>query len=171
MSTLVRMPTVLLLALPLALLASAPFGSRLVVILALVMMVLYAWVWLRLRPSRFFVHPGGLLVRWPLRRREIRREEIAGVRVVHKRDLRKEFGWGLRIGAGGLWGVFGWLWTRRRGMVRTYVTRTDRFVLIDRTCGRPWLITPDRPEAFVRALQSRGLALGSEAGAPARADA
>jgi hypothetical protein len=30
----------------------------------------------------------------------------------------------LRIGVGGLWGVFGWLWTRR-GLVEVYVSRTD----------------------------------------------
>jgi hypothetical protein len=33
-----------------------------------------------------------------------------------------------------------------------YVTRTDRFVWIERAGGRPWLITPEQPEAFVRAL-------------------
>jgi Bacterial PH domain len=37
-----------------------------------------------------------------------------------------------------------------------FVTRTDRFVWIERTRERPWLITPEQPDAFVRALSSSG---------------
>jgi hypothetical protein len=33
-----------------------------------------------------------------------------------------------------------------------YISRTDRFVWIERGDERPWLITPEEPEAFVRAL-------------------
>jgi hypothetical protein len=35
-----------------------------------------------------------------------------------------------------------------------YISRTDGFVWIERVSGRPWLITPEQPEAFVRALSS-----------------
>jgi len=52
----------------------------------------------------------------------------------------------------GLWGGFGWLWTRKRGVVQIYVSRDDGLVGIERVGGRPWLITPEHPEAFVRAL-------------------
>ena len=45
----------------------------------------------------------------------------------------------------------GWLWTSRRGIVQMYISGRDRFVWIERTNGRPWLITPEEPEAFVRA--------------------
>jgi hypothetical protein len=91
---------------------------------------------------------------WPLKRREIRRDGIAGVRLVDRRTLRRDIGWGMRVGAGGLWGGFGWLWTTRRGIVQMYVSRTDGFVWIERLNDRPWLITPERPEAFVRALST-----------------
>jgi hypothetical protein len=37
----------------------------------------------------------------------------------------------MRVGAGGLWGGFVW---------------------IERGAGRPWVITPEEPQAFVRAL-------------------
>jgi hypothetical protein len=61
----------------------------------------------------------------------------------------------MRVGAGGLWGGFGWLWTQRRGIVQMYISRTDGFVWIERIGDRPWLITPDEPEKFVRALSSQ----------------
>ena len=48
-----------------------------------------------------------------------------------------------------------YLWTTNRGLVRMYVSRTDRFVWIERKSDRPWLITPDQPSAFVRALSAR----------------
>ena len=60
----------------------------------------------------------------------------------------------MRVGAGGLWGGFGWLWTQRRGIVQMYISRTDGFVWIERVGDRPWLITPAQPSAFVRALSS-----------------
>jgi len=33
-----------------------------------------------------------------------------------------------------------------------YVSRTDGFVWIERAGERSWLITPERPKAFVRAM-------------------
>jgi hypothetical protein len=67
----------------------------------------------------------------------------------------------MRIGAGGLWGGFGWLWTKRKGMVQMHVSRTDGFVWIERKADRPWLITPENPEAFVRALSSCSMGTGT----------
>jgi hypothetical protein len=37
-----------------------------------------------------------------------------------------------------------------------YISRTDSFVWIERAGGRPWLLTPEEPQEFVRAL-SRSL--------------
>jgi hypothetical protein len=98
------------------------------------------------------VHPRAVEATWPLKRREIPRDDISAVRVIDRPTLRREAGWGMRVGAGGLFGAFGYLWTTRRGLVRMYVSRTDRFVCIERKSDRPWLITPDQPDAFVRAL-------------------
>jgi len=144
--------TSVLLALPAVFLAGALFGGRLLVGPALFIIAIYVWVWFWFRPSRFVVHQRGLEVIWPLRRREIPRADIATVRFVDREALRREVGWGMRVGAGGLWGGFGWLWTTRRGVVDMHISRTDGFVWIERTGGRPWLITPEQPEAFVRAL-------------------
>lgn len=74
------------------------------------------------------------------------------MRVIDRDTLRREMGWAMRVGAGALFGGFECLWTTNRGLVRMYISRTDRFVWIERTTDRPWLITPDRPEAFVQAL-------------------
>ena len=145
MSPLILTLTILLLALPAVFLVRVPA-------LALVLLALYAWVWVRFRPSRFTVQRTGLQVTWPLKRRDIPREEIASVRVVDRRELRREIGWGVRVGAGGLWGGFGCLWTTRRGLVQMYISRRDGYVWIERTAGRPWLVTPEEPEQFVRAL-------------------
>ena len=119
---------------------------------AALLIAIYAWVWLRFRPSQLTVHAAGLQVIWPLKRRDILREDIVSARVVDRQELKREIGWGMRVGAGGLWGGFGWLWTKRRGLVQMYVTRADRFVWIERAHGRPWLVTPEEPEEFVRAL-------------------
>jgi hypothetical protein len=152
MSALIRSVTLLLLALPLALLAAPLFGEMLPAEPALVIIAAYAWIWFRFRPSRFVVHRSGIEVCWPLKRRGIPRKEISNVRVIDGEELKTETGWCVRVGSGGLWGGFGWLWTRRRGVVQMYVSRTDGYVWIE-CCGkRPWLITPEHPEAFVRAL-------------------
>jgi hypothetical protein len=82
-------------------------------------------------------------VEWPLKRRRIPRDDIAGIRLLRDGELRREVGWAARVGAGGLRGGFGWLWTTRRGIVQMYISRTDRFVWIERKNGRPWLITPE----------------------------
>jgi hypothetical protein len=152
MSPLVLTLTVVLLAMPLVFFVGALLGTRVLAVPALLVIATYAWVWLRFRPSRFVVRHDALEVRWPLKRRAIPRGEIATVRRIDRQALRREVGWGMRVGAGGLWGGFGWLWTSRRGIVQMYVSRTDRFVWIERAGGRPWLITPERPEAFVVAL-------------------
>jgi hypothetical protein len=89
---------------------------------------------------------------WPLKCRHIHRESIVSARAIDRQELKREIGWGMRVGAGGIWGGFGWLWTKRRGVVQMYISRTDSFVWIERTGGRPWLLTPEEPEEFVRAL-------------------
>lgn len=155
MCSLIRTVTWALMALPLALLASAVFGPRVLAVPAGLVVSLYAWVWLRFRPSRFVVHPEALEVVWPLKRRTLARADMSSVRVIDREELRQQVGSGTRVGAGGLWGGFGWLWTTKRGIVQMYVSRVDRYVWIERRAGRPWLITPAEPEAFVRALSGR----------------
>jgi len=150
----IRLLTLALLVLPPLFLAIALLGNRLLLGPAALLVAIYVWIWLWFRPTRFSVQPRVLDIVWPLRRREIPRDDITTARLLDKRQLRQEVGRAMRVGAGGLGGGFGWLWTQKRGVVRMYISRTDGFVWIERRADRPWLITPERPEAFVRALSS-----------------
>ena len=152
MSPLISMLTLLLLALPALFVVIAIFATPVLTLPALFLIVLHTWVWLRFRPTQFIIYPDRLDVHWPLKRRSISRRDIAEARCIDKRALQNVIGRGVRIGAGGLWGGFGWLWTQRRGIVQMYVSRTDDFVWIECVNARPWLVTPEQPEAFVRAL-------------------
>lgn len=152
MCTSIRVLTLGMLALPLVFFATAVFVGAPLLLPGAAIAALYAWTWLRMRPTGFAVSREALEVVWPLRRARIPRAEIAGVRRIEPDELRREVGFATRVGVGGLWGAFGWLWSRRRGIVRMYISRTDGFVWIEMKSGRPWLVTPAEPESFVRAL-------------------
>lgn len=154
MSPVILVITLVLLALPVGFFIAAMMGARVHVAPCLIVTIIYAWIWLRFRPSSFVVHDKSLDIIWPLKRRVISRDSICGARLLDREELKQEIGWGMRVGTGGLGGGFGWLWTKRRGLVQMYVSRTDRFVWIERKNDRPWLLTPDKPERFVRALSA-----------------
>jgi hypothetical protein len=148
----IRLITLILLALPAIFVLGVVFGRALLITPTILLLAIYAWVWLRFRPNQFVVRQDALEVVWPLKRRQISLDSIAAVRIVNSRDLKPQIGWGIRVGAGGLWGGFGWLWTQRRGIVQMYISRINDLVWIDRKVGRPWLISPERPQEFVQAL-------------------
>jgi Bacterial PH domain len=156
MSPDVLVVTLVLLPLPLVFLVLGALWTPLLFAPAGFILVIYAWIWLLARPTAFVVRPRAVEITWPLKRGEIPRDDIQSVRIIDRPTLRRETGWGMRVGAGGLFGAFGYLWTTRRGLVRMFVSRTDRFVWIERRSERPWLITPDQPDAFVRALSIHG---------------
>lgn len=159
MSPMIRGLTLILLAIPLAFCAAALVSTSRLVGPAVLVVTIYSWVWLRFRPTMFVVRQDVLEVIWPLKRHQIERVDITGVRIIDNKELRRDIGWSVRVGAGGLWGGFGWLWTQRRGIVQMYISRTNNFVWIECANGRPWLITPEHPEAFVRALSSESNAV------------
>jgi Bacterial PH domain len=139
-----------------AVLGREPVRAVLLVVSALVV-VLYASVWLLWRPTAFELDRSGLRIVWPLRARTIPGREVAEAVVLSREAFRREYGWGMRIGAGGLWGGFGWLYTSK-GLLGRYVSRTDRVVLVRLRTGRPLLVTPEDNERFVATLRdvSRG---------------
>jgi hypothetical protein len=152
MSTFIRALTVVLFALPVAFIAGSLLWGAPRLGVGLLLAALTVWVWLWMRPSRFLVHPDAVEVVWPLKRRRLARAGINAVRLLDRAELRAMTGAAVRVGVGGLWGGFGWLWTQRCGIVQMYVSRTDGLVWIERSAERSWLITPASPEAFVRAL-------------------
>ena len=155
MSPLIQALTLLFLVAPSALLIGALIGKHSLLPPAVWLFAIDAWVWLRFRPSAFLINAKTLEVIWPLKRRDISRDGITSARVVNRQELKREIGWGMRVGAGPIWGGFGWLWTTRRGVVQMYISRTDDFVWIERADGRPWLLTTEEPENFVGALSQR----------------
>ncbi len=116
------------------------------------MVAIYAWIWLWWRPSRFEVTPSALILHFPTRRRRFPRERLGRARQLTGPALHSELGSTLRIGAGGLWGGFGWLRTQHRGVVEFYISRQDNYVLIERDGQAPLLLTPADSAGFVRAL-------------------
>jgi Bacterial PH domain len=152
MSRVILLLTLALLVLPLSFAVTSLVTNRWFAVPTGLVAAIYLWVWVRFRPTMFVVDSGGVDVMWPLKQRRIPLDSIASVSMIDRSGMRTKLGWGMRIGAGGLWGGFGWLWTTRRGLVQMYISRLDGFVWMETTDGRPWLITPERPERFVQLL-------------------
>jgi hypothetical protein len=145
---------VLPVALACATVAAPPATRTTLVVISALVALTYASVWFVWRPTRFEVDPDALRIVWPIRARTISRRTIAAVRVVPGGDvLRREYGAGVRIGAGGLWGGFGLLKTRTTTF-SMWISRTDRLVVVELRDARPLLVTPDDPERFVAALRA-----------------
>ena len=162
MSRSIAIVTIVLLALPVGfLLPGLPSCTAVGGSLAL----MYAGVWLLVRPSHFAVTDSELSICFPWRRRALDRRGITRARVLSAAELRSELGVAVRIGVGGLFGGFGWLWSRRRGLVELYISRTDGLVLVERAHARALLLTPADPDAFVTAVAPLGPAPATSAGA------
>jgi hypothetical protein len=161
MSRLIRGLTIVLLAIPVVFIALPPLvpwprgAESLFGIIGVLLVVLYAAVWLLWRPMAFEIGPRHLTLVFPLWRREILRDDIVAATALELGQFKARYGCALRVGVGGLWGGFGWLWTSRRGFIGMYVSRTDGIVLVERRTGRDLLITPERPGDFVAALTGR----------------
>ena len=74
MCPVIRAFTMIMLLLPLALAVGAAAGPRPLFGPALLLLLIYGWVWTRFRPTRFVVRPDAVEVIWPLKRRELPRE-------------------------------------------------------------------------------------------------
>ena len=99
------------------------------------------------RPTAFHLDAKGLRIEFPGTERRVPADEILRARILTNEEFRREFGWGIRVGAGGLWGGFGWPRSRRTWLER-YISRLDRFVPVERRKAMPLLITPSDPEEF-----------------------
>lgn len=155
MSRLIAGLTVLAWSVPALLLglAAAGIAPPLTAGVGVAVALIYGAIWIWWRPASFGLGGAGLELRFPGRRTLVEAREVANARRLEAADFKREFGFGLRVGVGGLWGGFGWLWTRRGGWVEFYVSRTDGFVLVERRTGMPLLVTPKDPEGFVEALR------------------
>jgi len=117
------------------------------------LLLLYGMVWVGFRPSRFLITANQLTLTFPARQRSFPLEDLGEAQLLSEGEFRQKFGWAMRIGVGGLWGGFGWLYTGQKGMLEFYVSRSDGLVWIERRSGNDLLLTPDQPEHFIQALQ------------------
>lgn len=122
--------------------------------LFLFLIALYGVVWLGCRPSCFVIASRYLEIMFPIWRRRISIADIARIRLIDREAFSQEFGWAIRIGVGGLWGGFGWLWTTKQGLIEFYISRLDAFVLIERSHGKKLMITPENPDRFIEVTQN-----------------
>ena len=125
----------------------------LIFIIFLILIIIYGSVWLWCRPSRFVVSDNYIDIVFPGWRRKIPIQDVSAIRIISKDTFAQEFGWAVRIGVGGLWGGFGWLWTNRGGFLEFYISQLDEFVLISRLKGNNLLITPVNPYQFVATIE------------------
>ena len=107
--------------------------------------------WFYARPAHFEVSPAGLRIVWPLRSRLIPVRALRAAVVLSREAFRAEYGSGMRVGAGGLWGGFGRFVTSRQTF-DLYVSRMEPLVLVRLSGGRPLLVTPEEAERFAEAV-------------------
>ncbi len=154
MSALIRASTYGLFALPVLFLVLGfivPVVGIVMIAVAAFILVLYAFTRAWLRPRRFVLTDQSLRIEWPLRTRVVQRASIGAAEAIAPREFRATYGWGMRFGAGGLWGGFGLLVTRN-GTLAMYISRLDGLVLVPVQGDRTLLITPKDPEGFATAL-------------------
>lgn len=145
-----------------AAIAPTPDQKKLAGAIAVFLLVVYGAIWLVGRPSQLVVSDDGLDLVFPLWRRHVPRAKIADIRLATQDAFHQEFGFAIRVGAGGLWGGFGWLWTARQGWVEFYVSRFDTLAIVERFSAAaasrspdlPLVLTPDRAEEFVAAVRA-----------------
>lgn len=155
MSGLILGLTILVLPLPIVLFYAGSRSGLASIgwIPALFVATIYLGVWLYMRPSWFVVSNHSLEIVWPTRRLSVPVAEIEGVERLSGPEFRSRYGYGVRIGAGGLWGGFGLLKTKSVTF-RFYISRMDDYVIVRRTTGRPLLITPAEPDRFASDLEA-----------------
>lgn len=162
MSPLIRGLTLMLLMLPPLFLGIGLFGggpaAGVMLVVGCLLVVLFIVIYAYSRPSRFEITPDAVAIVWPIRRATLRRADIVRARDLDLAAFRSEYGVTVRIGAGGLFGTFGWLYSRSAGLLDVYVSTLGPWVVIERKSGRPLIISPERPEAFVAELCGEGAA-------------
>ena len=112
--------------------------------------LIVAGVYVFARPTAFVITATQLLILFPGRKREIPLADITGVELLDKDALKGT----IRLfGAGGLWGGFGLMWSRRIGTFDAYVSTWDGLVRLDRRAARPLIITPADAQAFAAKIR------------------
>lgn len=121
-------------------------GAAILPLIVLLVTLLYA-------PLSYTIGSDGIAVRRFGPDVILRRDRIAEIR----RMGSDELGFTLRTwGCGGLFGAFGWFWSRRLGAFRAYVTNRTDLVLIVLTSGEKVLISPGPAVRFLDVAMTAG---------------
>jgi hypothetical protein len=101
------------------------------------------------RPAGYVVTGEEVLVSRPLLDVHIKRADIQRVVALPARDLSAS----VRLfGVGGLFGYYGKYANHLLGRTTWYATRRDTPVLLETTDDKKYILTPNDPSGFVRAL-------------------
>lgn len=123
-------------------------------LVGLFMLSIYAFVWFWWRPGTFVIDEGTLKLKFPWRTISVKRSDITACSAITPQELKQRFGNTYRVGAGGLWGGFGWLRTSKKSWIEFYISRQNGYVFIERGEQIPLLLTPTEPEKFVQTLNA-----------------
>jgi hypothetical protein len=153
MSPLIRVMTIIVLLVPVfGLIYGIIVNQKIYLVVAGLLVILYLIVWLWCRPSHFIISSHYLTVKFPAWSRNIPLTDLGEIRLLDQETFGQEFGLAIRIGVGGLWGGFGWLWTSRGGFLEFYISRNDDLVLIENFTGNNLLLTPDKPLEMIEKI-------------------
>jgi hypothetical protein len=140
------------LGLPFLLMQSSPgtplFALALVGGIFVAILLMYVAILAYARPLRFELSDAGLCIVWPIRRLQIPWAEIEAVELVDRESFRSRYGYGMRVGSGGLFGAFGWLYASGRRF-HLYISRIDTWVLVHMRQGESWILTPEMQLDFL----------------------
>jgi hypothetical protein len=156
MSHVIRLVTGLLMVLPVAVVMGGVAGGGQVMGYSLgvagAIVAIYAFVYLRMRPSRFEVEGSELRIVFPLRTLSIDLDDVVRAGPITFEIFKQRYPRPIRMGAGGLFGGFGMLMTQN-GRVQFYVSRDEPLVLLEFESGRmPVLISPSNPDEFLATI-------------------
>lgn len=122
------------------------YGATLLFLLIPLITYLYSPAGYSIGPEALYIHRVRGVVRVPM-------ESIRSARRGGSGELR-----GVRtFGSGGLFGYFGRFYSSRLGHYRAYLTQRGNLVVIE--AEHTYVLSPDRPEEFLRHLQEWAPAL------------
>ncbi len=102
-------------------------------------------------PLRYVITDKNIIIRRFGPDIKIPLENLADIRTIERKELRKC----IRVcGCGGMFGCMGLFYSKTLGFFRASITNSRQLVVIYRTKGRPFLISPDDREGFVENIKN-----------------
>lgn len=113
-----------------------------------IILIIYSFLIMSLN---YVVYNGNIIIRRRIKTIVLTQENIIDVQVFQRSLLKKQ---GYIFGVKGFFGYTGKTYLNGVGILRWYGTRKDKTVLITTNDHRNIIITPDEPEAFIKAFST-----------------